>query len=207
MSDQPVGSTSLVQKSAEGVVVSFQVPPKSTTGWEMPATSFGSGTRTGLGQTSLGCPASRAVGRPPFALAKTASSPNAHADVMAEEPSVWTNSLRFMMTNLPRYGGLSYASAPMNSGKAACGQKSLAGRRTINLKTEPKSRPVAAPQSVDNRPAVGGRLAAPAFLLVPTRVGQALPLPLPPAASETPNSSLRRRPMTAHVLGCSLLFS
>jgi len=40
-----------------------------------------------------------------------------------------------------------------------------------------------APQSVDNRPAVGGRLAVPAFLLVLTRVGQALPLHPPgPAA-------------------------
>jgi len=39
------------------------------------------------------------------------------------------------------------------------------------------------PQSVDNRRAVGGRLAVPAFLLVLTRVGQALPLHRPgPAA-------------------------
>jgi len=35
---------------------------------------------------------------------------------------------------------------------------------------------LASPHSADNRSAVGGRLAAPAFPLIPTRVGQALPL-------------------------------
>ena len=47
--------------------------------------------------------------------------------------------------------------------------------QTFRLQVRSEINPTVRLQSVDNRVAVGGRLAVPAFLLAPTKVGQALP--------------------------------
>jgi len=71
---------------------------------------------------------------------------------------------------------LTYVQAWITSDSETVTDKVCTLMDTDHLRSTASPPPTCSAQSVDNRPAVGGRLAVPAFPLVPPRLGQGLPL-------------------------------